>query len=85
MYEQSSTPEPGGCRETLLLIRIAFSVLLPPLFAIGGVILFVYLFFILISIHLLLALIPITCIASVLYWLARRDKNQDLDDLLPPP
>jgi membrane protein CcdC involved in cytochrome C biogenesis len=84
MYKQSSNPEPGGCRETLLLIRIAFSVLLPPLFAVGGAILFICLFFILISIHPLLTLIPIGCIASALYWLSRRDKNQAHDDLPPP-
>lgn len=84
MYEPQSGAEPGGCRETLLLIRIAFSVLLPPLAAIAGVVVLVIVFFMLFSVHPLFGLLPFVLIGAGLYWLARRERSRDPEDLYPP-
>ena len=83
MYDSSSGPEAGGCRETLLLIRVAFSVLLPPLLAIGGVVVLVVAFFLLFSLHPLFGLLPIAIIAGGLYLLSRYERahDPDFDDL----
>jgi hypothetical protein len=79
MYEQQSGPEPGGCRETLLLIRIAFSVLLPPMLAIAGVVVLIVVFFMLFAVHPLFGLLPFVLIGGGLYWLARRERSRDPD------
>ncbi len=79
MYEQQSGPEPGGCRDTLLLTRIAFSVLIPPLLAVAGVLVLVLAAFLLFTTHPLLGLLPLIPIAGALVWIARRDRNNDRD------
>ncbi len=83
MYEQNSGPEPGGCRETLLLTRIAFGVLIPPLLAVGAVLVLLIAGFVLFTTHPLLGLLPLIPIAAGLFWIARRERNddRDLDDL----
>lgn len=85
MYEQNSGPEPGGCRETLLLTRIAFGVLIPPLLAVGAVLVLLIAGFVLFTTHPLLGLLPLIPIAAGLVWIARRerDDDRDLDDLDP--
>ena len=83
MYEPP-TQEVGGCRETLLLVRIAFQILMPPILAIMGLIVIVVLTFALLARHPLLALIPVSIFAFGLYLLIRWDRgNRDhmLDDL----
>ncbi|MYB40868.1 MAG: hypothetical protein F4X76_01490 [Chloroflexi bacterium] len=82
MCEQDSGPEPGGCRETLLLTRIAFGVLIPPLLAVGAVLVLLIAGFVLFTTHPLLGLLPLIPIAAGLVWLARRerDEDRDLDD-----
>lgn len=82
MYEQQSGPEPGGCRETLLLVRVAFSVLIPPLAAVAGVLVLLLLCFVLFTTHPLLGLLPLIPVAGALVWIARRDRanQRDLDD-----
>ena len=85
MYE-SQGPEPGGCRETLLLTRVAFSVIIPPLLAVVGVVVLVFVFFLLFSWHPLLGLLPIVLVAGGLYLLARYERSHDPDlDALRPP
>ena len=84
MYEHQSGSEPGGCRETLLLTRVAFSVLIPPLLAVAAVLLLLLVAFILFTTHPLLGLLPLIPIAGALVWVARRDLGNDeadLDDL----
>ena len=85
MYEQDSGPEPGGCRETLLLTRIAFGVLIPPLLAVAAVLVLLIAGFLLFTTHPLLGLLPLIPIAAGLVWIARRerDDDRDLDDLDP--
>ncbi len=85
MYERREQ-QPGGCRETLLLIRIAFAVLLPALGAILGAIMLVFLVFMLFSRHPALGLIPVGIVAALLAWLAIRDRRQrqrDIENLGP--
>ncbi len=79
MYEQQSGPEPGGCRDTLLLTRIAFSVLIPPLLAIAGVLVLILAAFLLFTTHPLLGLLPLIPIAGALVWIARRDRRNERD------
>ncbi len=79
MYEQQSGPEPGGCRDTLLLTRIAFSVLIPPLLAIAAVLVLVLAAFLLFTTHPLLGLLPLIPIAGALVWIARRDRRNERD------
>ena len=83
MYEEPAGGEPGGCRETLLLTRIAFSVLIPPLLAVGGVLVLLIACFVLFTTHPLLGLLPLIPLAAALVWIARRerDDDRDLDDL----
>ena len=83
MYEQQPGPEPGGCRETLMLTRVAFSVLIPPLAAIAAVLVLVIVSFVLFTTHPLLVLLPLIPVAGALVWIARRDRanNRGLDDL----
>ena len=85
MYERQEQ-QPGGCRETLLLTRIAFAVLLPALAAIMGAILLVFLFFLLFTRHPALGLIPVGIVAALLALLAMRDRRQrqrDIENLGP--
>ena len=83
MYEEPRGGEPGGCRETLLLTRIAFGVLIPPLLAIGAVLVLLIAGFVLFTTHPLLGLLPLIPIAAGLVWIARRERDDDrnLDDL----
>ena len=84
MYEPQR--QPGGCREALLLTRIAFAVLLPVLGAILGAILLVFLFFVLFTRHPALGLIPVGIVAALLALVAIRDRRQrerDIEDLRP--
>ena len=82
MYEPQEQA-PGGCRETLLLIRIAFQVLAPALFGLMAVIALIVLMFALLAQHPALALIPIGIVAAGLYALSRWDRRRErtLDDL----
>lgn len=75
MYQEPRQIEPGGCTETLLLIRIAFGILLPVVGAIAGVIVLVFLFFLLLGRHPLLALIPVGILAAVLLAIVIRDRR----------
>ena len=74
MYESPPGPEPGGCRETLLLTRIAFSVVVPVLLAVVGAMLLVILAFALFARHPLLVLLPLAILAAALWLLARRER-----------
>ena len=81
MYQEPSGGEPGGCRETLLLTRIAFGVLIPPLLAIAAVLVLLIAGFVLFTTHPLLGLLPLIPVAAALVWVARRDMGNDEDDL----
>ena len=65
MYE-TQEQAPGGCREVLLLTRIAFQILLPAILALMGVMLLVLFLFYALATHPALALIPIGIAAAAL-------------------
>lgn len=74
-YEPSEPVRPGGCRETLLLIRVAFEVMIPIVGAGLAALGYVALTFWLFTVHTLAGLAPIV-LAGVGVWLiARRDQR----------
>jgi hypothetical protein len=70
-YQQEPEKEPGGCRESFVLTRAVFGVLMWPLLALLGAMvglgIVLYLFFV----NPLLALIPIGLLAVGLFLFAR--------------
>ena len=74
MYEPQEQA-PGGCREVLLLSRIAFQVLLPVVAALAGVLLLVLFLFYALATHPALALIPVGLFAAILYGIYLFDKR----------
>ena len=79
MYQEPSGSPPGGCRETLLLTRIAFGVLLPPLLAIAAVMVLLIVGFVLFTTHPLLGLLPLIPLGAALAWIAKRDRDNPRD------
>ena len=75
MYEPQEQA-PGGCRETLLLTRIAFQILLPGVLALAAVLLLVLFFFYALATYPPLALIPVVIVAGGLYGIYRFDKRR---------
>lgn len=74
-YEPPNPMRPGGCRETLVLIRVAFEVLTPILGAGVGALGLLALTFWLFTQHVALGLIPVALVVVGLVLLARRDKR----------
>ena len=74
-YETPEPVRPGGCRETLLIIRVAFEVLVPIVGAGLAALGFVALTFWLFTVNALFGLVPLV-LAGVGVWLiARRDRQ----------
>jgi hypothetical protein len=71
-YEPQRPGEPGGCGEVWLLTRIALGVILPVIAVLIGVLILLFSAFYLLSVHPLLALLPIGAMAGLLaafaYW-----------------
>lgn len=76
MYEPPRQEEPGGCRETWLLTRAAFAVLLPPLLALAGILGALVAVLILLTVHPALALLPIAAVAAAVYLFARWERGR---------
>ncbi len=74
-YEPPERVRPGGCRETLLLIRVAFEVLLPIVGAGLAALGYVALTFWLFTVHVLYGLIPIALVGVGVWLLSRRDRR----------
>ena len=74
MYEPSHREEPAGCRETWVLTRAAFAVLLPLLLALIGVLGAVVAALFLLAVHPALALVPIGVLAVGVYLFARWER-----------
>ena len=72
---QNLAPDVGGCREAWLLTRIAYGVLLPPLFVMVSVLTLIIGSFFLLAVHPALSLIPLTPIAAGAVWMIRRDQR----------
>lgn len=74
-YEPPQQQQAGGCRDVLVLTRVAFGLLLPLLlFGVGAVAL-IGLTVALFAAHWSLALLPPGAVAAGLFALARRDRH----------
>ncbi len=76
MYEPPRQEEPAGCRETWVLTRAAFAVLLPLLLAMIGVLSAVVAALALLAVHPALALLPIAALALGVYLFARWERRR---------
>lgn len=76
MYQTSSDEERPGCRETLILTRAVFAVILPALLAIFGVLFAVAITVVLYARHPALALIPIAAVVVLLLLYARWERSR---------
>ena len=74
-YEPPKTTQPGGCRDGLVMMRVAFEVLTPIVGAGIGAMGVLALIFWLFSVHYLLGFIPIATCVGALAWLALRDRH----------
>lgn len=80
VYEASrDDDERPGCRETLLITRAVFAVLLPPLAAIMGLLALIGVSVVLLSIHPALLLIPVVAVAAGLFAVARWERGRHHD------
>lgn len=74
--DQHRRAEPGGCRETILITRIAFEILLPPVGVIIGVlVLMVGTLLLLMSGQPLFAILTLSPIVGGFIWIVRRDRR----------
>ncbi len=75
MYEPPRQEEPSGCRETWVLTRAVFAVLLPPLLAVAGVLAALVAALVLFALHPALALLPIAALVVVVLLFARWERR----------
>jgi hypothetical protein len=77
VYEQQpAEDERPGCRDTLLLTRAVFGVILPPLMAMLGVLILVSLAVVFFAIHPLLAVLPVAALGLGIYGFARWEQGK---------
>ena len=79
MYDRGSSPDPGSWREILLIIRIVFEVLIPPLFFIIVSLGLVVAFFILLLNGSIFAIVPVGLFALEIIWIARKGNSAQLE------
>jgi len=79
VYERGNSPDPGSWREILLIIRIVFEVLIPPLFFIIVSLGLVVAFFILLLNGSIFAVIPMGLFALEIIWIARKGSSAQLE------
>ncbi len=79
MYEPPRQDERPGCRETWLLTRATFGVLLPFVFVLIGVLIALVAAVSLLTVHPLLALVPILLVVAALYLVLRRERSRPPD------
>ena len=75
-YEPPKTVQPGGCRDGLVLMRVAFEVLTPIVGAGVAAMGIIALVFWLFSVHYMLGFIPVATCLGALIWLAIRDRHK---------
>ena len=76
MYEQPRQEEPPGCRETAVLTRAVFAVVLPPLLAVAGVLGALAGALALFAVHPALALLPIAGLAAAVFAFVRWERRR---------
>jgi hypothetical protein len=74
-YEPPKEMRPGGCREGLVMVRVAFEVLLPIVLAGIGAMALIALAVVLFGVHPLLGFAPIIPVIAGFWLLARRDRR----------
>ncbi len=75
MFRQPQV-EPGGCGEVWLLTRVALAIILPIMAVMMGVIILIAAGFALLTVHPLLALIPLGILFGALFGFARWDQGR---------
>lgn len=77
MYRRSGEDDQRpGCRETLILIRAVFAIILPALAALFAVVLAVSLTVVLYARHPALALVPIAAVVGLVYLYTRWERSR---------
>ncbi len=79
VYERGSSPDPGSWREILLIIRIVFEVLIPPLFFIILSLGLVVAFFILLLNGSVFAIVPVVLFVLEITWIVRKGSSAQLE------
>ena len=74
-YEPPKAVKPGGCRDALIITRVAFGVLMPIAFAGIGALAVVAVGVVLFAYHPLLIFLPVGLVVGALLLVARRDKR----------
>jgi type IV secretory pathway VirB6-like protein len=74
-YEPPQRAQPGGCRDTLTLVRVAFEVLTPIVGAGLGALAYIALTFWLFTVHVALGVVPIALAGVAIALVARRDRR----------
>ena len=72
-YQPPRSQQSPGCRDTLVLMRVAFALLMPFLLGGLGVISWITLTIVLFGQHWALGMIPVAITAAGIVWLWRRD------------
>ncbi|MSP21611.1 MAG: hypothetical protein EXR66_01065 [Dehalococcoidia bacterium] len=75
-YEPPEPTKVGGCRDTLIIIRVAFEVILPVAGAGLGALAYIALtFWLFAAVSVWAGLVPIALVALAFVWLAARDRR----------
>jgi hypothetical protein len=84
MYYPQAPKEPSGCMQTLILTRMIITILLVPIGLIFGAIFVVLMTFYALSVHPLLALIPLGLGGATIYVGIQWEKKR-VEREAPPP
>ncbi|MEX0785612.1 MAG: hypothetical protein WD939_03150 [Dehalococcoidia bacterium] len=76
MYEPVPQDERPGCRETLVITRVVFSIVLPVVFAGLAIVVALGLALVLYDIHAALALLPVGGVVAGIYVFARWERGR---------
>lgn len=74
-YEPPDQEQQGSWREVLLVLRVVFGAILPIIGALVGAMLLLALTVFFLTRYPPLALIPLTVVGAVIYYLVRRDRR----------
>jgi len=74
-YEPPKPVKPGGCRDALIITRVAFAVLMPIAFTGIAALAVVALGVVLFAYHPLLIFVPVALVVGGLVLVARRDRR----------
>lgn len=76
VYQFPSEDERPGCRETAVITRAIFGILLPPVLAIIALLVLIFFAFILLAIHPVLVVLPVLAGAGGIYLFARWEQGR---------